>query len=156
LIEIIKLFVSIIICQLAGFIGSFATRQSVGGWYRALVKPDFNPPSWVFAPVWITLYAVMGVSLYLIWRKGLNSVEVKYAIILFLVHLVFNTLWSIVFFGYQSIGGGAIVITVLWFLILVTIICFYKISTPAGLLLIPYLLWVSFASLLNFSIWRLN
>lgn len=156
MIEIIKLIASIAICQLAGFIGSFATRQSVGGWYKFLEKPSFNPPSWVFAPVWISLYTIMGISLYLVWRKGLDSPEVKYAIILFLVQLVFNSLWSIVFFGYQSIGGGVIVIIVLWFLILVNIFCFYKISAPAGLLLIPYLLWVSYASLLTISIWRLN
>jgi translocator protein len=156
LIEIIKLIASIVICQLAGFIGSFATRQSVSGWYRFLEKPAFNPPSWIFAPVWISLYTIMGISLYLVWRKGFNSPEVRYAIILFLVQLVFNSLWSIVFFGYQSPGGGVIVITILWFLILMNIFCFYKISTPAGLLLIPYFLWVSFAVLLNFSIWRLN
>jgi len=154
--DILKLLISIIICQSAGFIGSIFTTPSIPTWYAFLKKPSFTPPSWLFGPVWITLYILMGVSAFLVWKKGLGTGGVKLALGIFIVQLIFNTLWSIVFFGYQSIFGGFIVIVVLWILILLSIIFFLKISLVAGLLLIPYLFWVSFASLLNFSIYRLN
>jgi benzodiazapine receptor len=154
--NIIKLIISIVICQLAGFIGSFATRSSVATWFRTLEKPSFNPPPQVFAPVWITLYVLMGISFFLIWKKGTGNADIKYAMTIFIVQLVLNSLWSLVFFGLHSISGGMIVIIILWFLILTTIFSFYKISQPAAYLLIPYILWVSFASILNFAIWKLN
>lgn len=154
--NIIKFIISIIICQLAGFIGSFATRTAVAVWYRTLEKPSFNPPPQVFAPVWITLYVLMGIAFFLIWQKSAENSDVKYAMTVFIVQLVFNTLWSIVFFGFHSISGGMIVIIILWFLILTTIFSFFKISHPAAYLLIPYILWVSFAAVLNFAIWKLN
>jgi benzodiazapine receptor len=150
------LFFSILISQLAGFIGSFATASSVSTWYVTLNKPVFNPPSFVFAPVWLTLYTLMGISLYLIWRKGYKKKKVKKLVQFFLLHLVFNTLWSIVFFGLQNLLGALVVIIILWMMIAYLIKSFYQINKTASYLLIPYLLWVSFASLLNFSLWWLN
>ncbi|MGA2668903.1 MAG: TspO/MBR family protein [Ignavibacteria bacterium] len=156
MVEVIKLVISIVLCQLAGFIGSIYTRDSVETWYKVLNKPSFNPPNWLFGPVWITLYVLMGISAYFVWKEGFQIREVKYALSIFLIQLVFNSLWSIVFFGSRSITGGLIVIIILWVLILVTILSFYKISAISAYLLIPYLLWVTFASVLNFTIWQLN
>jgi benzodiazapine receptor len=153
--NIFKLIVSIIFCELAGLSGSFFTRSSFG-WYLELNKPSYRPPDWLFSPVWITLFLLMGISAYLVWKKGTENKEVKYSLIIFLIQLVFNALWSVVFFGGQSIAGGLVVIVILWVLILITIFSFYKISQVAGLLLIPYILWVSFAALLNFTYWKLN
>lgn len=154
--NIIKLILSIVICQAAGIIGTIFTGDSVLGWYAGLNKPSFNPPDWIFGPVWITLYILMGISLFMIWREDLKNKDVRSAFNLFMVQLVFNTAWSIVFFGAHSITGGLIIIIILWILILMTIIKFVKISRFAGILLIPYLLWVSFATVLNFFIYKLN
>jgi len=153
--NIIKLIISIIVCQLAGLSGSFFTRSSFG-WYLELNKPSYRPPDWLFAPVWITLYLLMGISAYLIWKKGPEHSEVRYALALFIFQLIFNALWSVVFFGGQSVGGGLVVIIILWVLILVTIFSFYRISSLAGTIMLPYIIWVSFAALLNFTIWKLN
>ncbi len=153
--SIIKLFTAIIICQFAGVIGSFFTVPTVG-WYRELAKPALNPPSWVFGPAWITLYVLMGISLFLIWEKGWREKRIKKALAIFAVQLLLNTLWSVVFFGLQSPGWALLNITALWAAILWTIIVFYKISKTASYLLMPYILWVSFALYLNYSIWALN
>lgn len=155
-IEIAKLVASIIICQGAGLIGSIFTTPAIPTWYEALRKPFFRPPNWLFAPVWITLFTLMGISAFLVWRKGLGDPQVKVALSIFFVQLILNTLWSVVFFGLRSPLGGFIVIAILWVAILLTILNFYKISVTAGLLLVPYILWVSFAAILNLSIWRLN
>ncbi len=154
--EILILFSSIIICQLAGFIGSLFTTSSIPRWYANINKPSFNPPNWVFAPVWTTLYLIMGISLFLVWRTGLNEKEVKIAVAVFAFQLALNALWSFLFFGLESPFSAFIEIIFLWASILVSIILFLRISRIAGYLLIPYLLWVSFASVLNFAIWRLN
>jgi len=154
--DIVKLVVSIIACQCAGFIGSLATTPNIPTWYAALEKPFFTPPSWLFAPAWITLYLLMAIAAFLIWRKGLGEEGVKCALIVFLVQLVLNSLWSVVFFGLQSPLYGMVVIIALWIAILLTIIKFFRLSTAAGWLMIPYILWVSFASALNISIWVLN
>ncbi len=154
--NLVKLVLSIIICQLAGVIGSIFTINSINNWYFDLSKPSLNPPNWIFGPVWITLYFLMGISLFLIWQKGLNIQRNKNAFILFIVQLVFNSLWSIVFFGMHQILPAVLVITVLWLLIFACIFSFKPISKPAAYLLIPYLLWVSFASYLNISIYILN
>jgi tryptophan-rich sensory protein len=151
----IKLIFSLILCQLAGFIGSFFTRDSIG-WYYTLIKPSFRPPNWLFGPVWIVLYLLMGIALYLIWKREFKSSESKYPMIIFTIQLVLNASWSIVFFGARSIGGGLIVISALWILIFLTILSFQKVNKTASYLLIPYIIWVSYASILNFSIWRLN
>jgi len=155
-INIVKLIVSILVCQLAGIIGSIFTAPSVATWYLALNKPSFTPPNWLFAPVWIILFLLMGISLYLIWQKGFAEKENKKALLWFILQLVFNILWSFVFFGLQSPIYGLVVIVILWIFILETILQFMKISKLAGKLLIPYILWVTLAAFLNFSIWQLN
>jgi tryptophan-rich sensory protein len=152
----IKLIVAIIISELAGVIGSFFTASSIPTWYTNITKPSFNPPSWIFGPVWTTLYALMGISAFLIWKKGLDRKDVKIALGIFLGQLTLNALWSIIFFGLQSPGAAFVEIIFLWIAILVTIIAFAKISRLAAWLLVPYILWVSFAGYLNFSIWQLN
>jgi benzodiazapine receptor len=154
--NIVKLIVSIVACQCAGLIGSLATTPNIPTWYATLEKPFFTPPSWLFAPAWITLYLLMAVAAFLIWRKGLAHEGVKCALTLFLVQLVLNALWSVVFFGLQSPLYGMVVILALWIAILLTIIKFFRLSVAAGSLLLPYILWVSFASVLNISIWVLN
>jgi len=154
--DIIKLVVAIVACQCAGLIGSIFTTPNIPTWYAALEKPFFTPPSWLFAPAWITLYLLMAIAAFLVWRKGLGEEGVKCALTVFLVQLVLNALWSVVFFGLQSPLYGMVVILVLWIVILMTIIRFFKLSTAAGALLLPYILWVSFASALNISIWVLN
>lgn len=151
-----RLIVSVLICQLAGAVGSVFTVTSIDSWYAAIEKPAFNPPSWVFSPVWITLYALMGISLYLVWEEGLERKEVKVGIFVFGLQLALNILWSFLFFGLQSPFYAFMEIILLWLSIFLTIVLFGKISKTASLLLVPYLLWVSFAALLNYRIWVLN
>ncbi|MGA1197518.1 MAG: TspO/MBR family protein, partial [Candidatus Latescibacterota bacterium] len=149
-INYFKLIFSIVICQLAGVIGSFFTVSSVSTWYVTLNKPFFNPPNWLFGPVWITLYFLMGISLYLIWNNV--DKDTKSARIVFFIQLGLNTLWSLLFFGLKSPFLAFIEIIVLWLFILLNILFFYQKSKAASYLLIPYFVWVSFASVLNFSI----
>lgn len=156
LTEVTELAVSIIICLFAGFIGSIFTAPSIPTWYTSLKKPFFTPPDWLFAPVWTALFVLMGISLFLVWRRGVKDHRVKPALAVFAVQLILNILWSVLFFGLRSPLAGLIDISILWIAILVTILSFMKISKTAGLLLIPYILWVSLAAALNFSIWRLN
>ncbi len=151
-----KLLISIFICQCAGIIGSFFTRRSIHEWYALIDKPFFNPPNWVFAPVWIILYTMMGISLFLIWRKGYYKSGVRAALGIFLIQLGLNSLWSIVFFGGRSIIGGMVVIVLLWLAILRTMYAFFAVSKPACYILIPYILWVSFALVLNLALLKLN
>ncbi len=156
LIGILKLVVSIIVCQLAGVIGSIFTTPAIPSWYATLKKPSFTPPNWLFGPVWITLFVLMGTAAFLVWNKGLSNKQVKIALSMFAVQLALNVLWSAMFFGLRSPLAGLIEIVILWIAILFTIVSFFKVSQTAGFLLIPYILWVSFAAVLNFSIWRLN
>jgi translocator protein len=125
-------------------------------WYAGLNKPSFNPPGWIFGPVWTTLYIIMGIALYLVWRNSLVDKKTKIAVVLFSIQMALNLLWSILFFGMHNPLAGLIDIALLWTLILATMIAFYRISRPAGLLLVPYFLWVSFASVLNYMLWSLN
>jgi len=150
------ILVFVLVCELAGIIGSFFTMPSIPGWYAGLAKPPFNPPSWVFAPVWTILYAMMGLSAYLVYEKGPRRKDVRMALAVFAGQLVLNALWSIVFFGAQQILGAAALIVVLWAMILVTIRLFSRISRAAAYLLVPYILWVSFATVLNISLYVLN
>ena len=152
----IKLVISIAICLLAGVLGSVFTTPAIPTWYATLIKPSFSPPNWVFFPVWTTLFMMMGISLFLVWQRGLKDQQVKTALSLFGVQLVLNILWSAAFFGMRSPLAGLIDISILWIFILLTIMNFMKLSRTAGILLIPYILWVSFAAVLNFFIWRLN
>ena len=154
--DIKKLIASIIICLMAGFIGSFFTADSVGTWYASLKKPDLAPPNWVFGPVWTTLYILMGVSLYIVWMKGLGKKEVRSAVYIFMAQLLLNTVWSLLFFGLRNPLYAFIEIIVLWLAIAATMIKFKRLSSTAALLLIPYILWVSFAAYLNYMIWQLN
>src|SRR3990167_2174548 len=149
----LKLIIAIVVSELAGIIGSVFTTPSIAGWYAGIVKPAINPPAWVFGPVWITLFALMGIAAFLIWKKGLERRNVKIALVIFIGQLILNTLWSIIFFGLHSPGGAFIEIIFLWFAIAATIIAFFQISKVAAWLLAPYLLWVSFAVYLNYMIW---
>ena len=154
--KIFKLIVSLAVCGLAAFAGSLFTTSKIPTWYAGLNKPFFTPPNWLFAPAWTTLYVLMGISLYLVWQKGTEVPGVKKGMTIFLVQLVFNSAWSIVFFGLESPLGGVAVIVVLWVAILLTMIQFFKLSKAAGWLLVPYLAWVSFASALNVAVFILN
>jgi benzodiazapine receptor len=154
--DVVKLVVSIIVCQLAGVIGGIFTASSVGTWYTTLIKPAFNPPNWLFSPVWICLYALMGVALFLVWKRGFQTEGVKNALFFFGLQLALNTLWSVLFFGLKMPFAAFVEIAILWCLILITLLKFKKISRLAGLLLVPYILWVSFAAVLNFFLWHLN
>jgi tryptophan-rich sensory protein len=155
-LEIGKLIGCIAICEGIGLLGSVFTAPAIDTWYAALVKPGFTPPNAVFGPVWTTLYALMGVALFLVWRRGLAVPGVKPAFILFWVQLGVNLSWSIVFFGDRSILGGLVIIISLWVLVLITMLRFFRISKTAGSLLVPYLVWLSIATALNIQIWRLN
>ena len=154
--DFLKLLISIAIPLLAGFIGSYFTTPNIAGWYAELTKPALNPPNWIFAPVWTTLYIMIGFALFLVW-KNVNFREKRAIVVsLFLTQLLLNTTWSIVFFGMQNPGLALVNIALLWVAILGTIFVFNQISKPAALLLVPYILWVSFASYLNYAIWALN
>lgn len=152
----LKLIVALLIPLSAGWIGAIFTTPAIDSWYVGLVKPDFTPPDMVFGPVWTILYFLMGVALYLVWREGASVPRVNFAIGIFSVQIILNTLWSIVFFGMESPGGGLFIIGLLWLSILANIFAFARISKIAAYLLAPYLLWVSFAAALNFEIWILN
>lgn len=146
-----KLILSIAICEGAGLIGSVFTISAIPNWYITLNKPTFSPPNFLFGPVWTTLYLLMGISLYLIWEKKNKNV-----LNIFWIHLFFNATWSIMFFGLRNPLFGLINILILWILIVIVIYKFWKINKTAGLLLLPYLVWVSFATYLNYSIWIIN
>ena len=150
-----KLVISVLIPLIIGFLGSFFTASSVDSWFTTINKPSFNPPGWIFAPVWTTLYILIGLSFYLVWRNNFGEARKK-VISVYFMQLLFNLLWSVLFFGLKSPLLGLIDIIILLILIIANTIIFYKISKTAGYLLIPYLLWVSFASILNFSIFLLN
>ncbi len=155
----IKLIIALILPQLAGLIGSLATAQAISTWYVSLNRPNFAPPNWLFAPVWILLFILMGIAFYLIWAKTVKKEEKKLqdrAIRLFLIQLVFNTLWSIIFFGQQLLFLAFLEIIMLWLLILLTILQFKKLNQLSAYLMIPYLLWVSFAGILNLAFALLN
>lgn len=164
-----KLIVAIAISESAGIIGSVFTMPSIQTWYAALAKPTINPPAWIFAPVWTILFALMGIAAFLVWKNGLNRQDVKIALGIFVGQLALNTLWSIIFFGMHNPGLAFLEIIFLWLAIIWTTIVFYKTSPPssgiwtteghgklAAYLLVPYILWVSFAAYLNYSVWMLN
>lgn len=153
---IFNLVLAVLICQGAGLVGSIFTTPAIPSWYAGLEKPSFSPPNWLFAPVWLLLYTLMGIAVYLIWSKGIGKKEVKTALIFFAIQLVLNSLWSITFFGLRLPQYAFLEIIALWVFILLATLSFYKISRIAGLLLIPYILWVSFAAILNLFIVRLN
>lgn len=175
----VRFFASIIICQLAGVVGSVFTMPAIKGWYSTLTKPSFNPPNWIFGPVWGLLFLLMGISLFLAWEKGfqikitakdkskkiwndfsrklwVGTWREENAAAIFVLQLILNILWSVSFFGLQSPMLAYFEVIMLWFAILYTIVNFYRISKWAAYLLVPYLVWVSFAAVLNYFIWNLN
>ncbi len=191
--NLLKFFTSIIICELAGVIGSFFTISQINGWYKNLNKPSFNPPNWIFGPVWTTIFVLMGISLYLVWSKkwhpknkisrekakttnltskskisavrAISTARQKFSsgpwqklniVLIFTVQLVLNILWSIIFFGIHSTGLAFFELLMLWFAIIFTMANFYRVSKIAALLLLPYILWVSFAAILNLAIFLIN
>ena len=151
-----KLFISILIPLLVGAISGFFTTSGVNGWFALANKPWFNPPNWIFAPVWTTLYVLMGIALFLVWKADADKSIKQTAIILFTLQLALNFFWSIIFFKLQQPGWAFVEIILMWLMILLTILWFGKINATAAWLLVPYICWVSFASVLNYSIWKLN
>jgi len=154
--SILKLIIAVVVCELAGVIGSVFTVSAISNWYATLTKPGINPPSWIFGPVWTTLYAVMGIAAFLVWKKGWARPGIRKALTVFALQLALNALWSIVFFGLHSPGWAFVNIIALWLAIIWTMVLFYRISKPAMWLLLPYVAWVSFAAYLNYAIWSLN
>jgi tryptophan-rich sensory protein len=153
--DFLKLAASLILCQTAGFLGSLFTTPAIPTWYAALKKPSFTPPNWIFGPVWIGLFILMGISLFLVWKRQ-GHPHFKTALVFFCVQLILNVLWSVAFFGLRWPLLGFIDIVLLWLAILLTIRHFWKVSRFSGTLLLPYLLWVSFAAFLNFYLWIQN
>ena len=151
-----KLAAAILFCLIAGSLGSLVTINGPGSWYATLQKPFFAPPNWVFAPVWITLFILMGIALYLVWQCGTENREVKIALGIFGVQFALNVIWSFLFFGLESSLLGLIDIILLWVMIVVTIRAFYRVKKSAAYLLIPYLAWVSLASALNGAVYFMN
>ena len=149
------LLVSVAICFAAAGLGGLVTTPKIPGWYADLAKPIWTPPDWIFGPVWTLLYLMMGIAAWLVWRQA-GFTNAKLPLALFAIQLSLNTLWSVLFFGLQNPGAAAVEIIVLWVAILATLIAFWKRSKWAGWLLVPYLAWVSYATVLNASIWQLN
>ena len=177
--KIIKLLFSVIVCEVAGASGAIFTTPQIAEWYATLNKPFFNPPNWIFAPVWTALFALIGVSLYLVWERKweirneiclpenrkINGLSEKFLsgawkkaniVLIFIVQFALNVLWSYIFFGSHNIGAAFFELIMLWVAIVFTIVNFYRVSKVAAVLLLPYIIWVSFAGILNFSIWMLN
>lgn len=152
----IRLILAVAICEMAGIAGSIFTAPAIPTWYASLKKPPLAPPNWVFAPVWTTLYFLMGISLFIVWNAGIGKSTVRKSIAIFSIQLVLNVLWSYLFFGLRSPLLGLAGIMAMWFMIVLTVVSFFRISKTAALVLIPYLIWDSFASYLNYSILTLN
>ena len=153
--SLIGLAVSLGLCFGAGFLGSVFTTPSIPTWYAGLAKPSWTPPAWIFSPAWSILYGMMALALWLIWRRG-GGATATVPIVLFMVQLVLNVLWSILFFGFRMPGVAFAEIVFLWLAILATMITFWRLHSWAGLLLLPYLIWTAFAGVLNFALWRMN
>ena len=154
--DIQKLVISVVGCELVGILSTPFTISAIPTWYVHLNKPFFSPPNWLFAPVWTTLYFLMGISVFLIWKKGIHKDKVKRGFNYFFLQLFFNFLWSLLFFGLHSTLFGLFDIVALLIFLILTILSFHKLSKTAAYLLIPYVLWVSFATILNISLVLLN
>jgi len=146
----------ILLCELAGIVGSLFTISAIPTWFATLTKPVFSPPNWIFGPVWTLLYLLMGVSAYRVWRLGVRKSSVRNAMILFGIQLFLNAIWSIIFFGWHNIPFAFIDIAALWLTIIYLILRFHKLDEPSAYLMMPYLVWVSFATVLNYNFWLLN
>jgi len=177
--NIFKFIISIIVCQAAGLVGAIFTTPAIGSWYATLNKPSFTPSGSFIGAVWTVLFFLMGISLYLVWSKNwqisvpadsqtqkvwnrfseklwFGTWREENAVLIFILQLVLNVLWSVIFFGLKLPGLAFFELLMLWFAILYTIVNFYRISKPASYLLLPYIFWVSFAGYLNFLVWRMN
>ncbi len=154
--NVIAFIVALALPQIAGGIGALFTFAAIPTWYATLAKPELAPPNWIFGPVWTTLFILMGIAAFIVWKKGWERPEVQVALSAFGFQLVLNTFWSILFFGLQSPGLALFEIVLLWSAIVANIVAFWRVSRIAGLLLLPYIAWVSFASYLNYMIWMLN
>ncbi|MGI5836533.1 MAG: TspO/MBR family protein [Chloroflexota bacterium] len=152
----LSLAIAVAVPMVAGGLGSLPTYQAVRTWYPKVRKPSWTPPSWVFGPVWATLYTLMGTASWLVWQEGWDRPKVRSAEALFGAQLLLNALWTPIFFGQRAFGAALAILVVLWGLIVATMVGFYRIRPLAGLLLAPYLLWVSYASTLNTGVWWLN
>ncbi len=152
-----KFVLSFVLCFSAAFTGSLFTPEKGSAWYYGeLVKPSWNPPDWLFPPAWSILFLLMAIAFWMVLKRGTGERAVKVAVVAFAVQLLLNMSWSAAFFGLQNPLAGLSVILLLWVAIVVTIIRFRAVSATAGYLLVPYLMWVSFAAFLNFTIWQLN
>ena len=152
----VKLIIAIAIPIAEGATSGFFTATGTESWYQTINKPTWNPPGWVFGPVWTTLYIMMGVALFIIWKSSVNDNLKRTAITLFAVQLVLNFFWSFIFFDQQQPGWALVEIIMLWIFILLTIFSFARVNKTAAWLLVPYISWVSFATILNYTIWKLN
>ena len=155
-LSIPKLVVSILACEAVGIIGSIFTLGAIPTWYASIQKPWFTPPNWVFGPVWTTLFLLMGVSLYLLWTSTTTRTKRQAALVVFGAQLALNLLWTYIFFGLQLYLAGFVEILVLWGTIALTIAAAFRVSRTAGYVLIPYIAWVTIATLLNYYVWILN
>lgn len=153
---VVTLVAAVLACELVGASGSVFTVTSLDSWYATVAKPWFNPPNWVFGPVWTLLFALLGVAAWLVWRAGLDRRAVRVALVVFAGQYVLNVAWSAAFFGLESPAVGLAVITALWAAIVITLAAFAAVDRRAAALLVPYLAWVTFAAVLNYDIWRLN
>ena len=152
----LKIVLLVVLCVTLGYLSGMVTRESITSWYPTLEKPFFNPPNWIFAPVWTLLYIMMGIAAGLIWTSGAEQKKVNRALGFFAIQFGLNTLWSYLFFGLQNPLLALVEVLLLWLMIFETYNQFKRIKKTAGFLLIPYLAWVSFATILNASIWWLN
>lgn len=149
----LKVFICVIICLTAGIASGLGTANEIASWYNTIQKPNWNPPNWIFGPVWTTLYIMMGVAIALVWHSGNKN---KTAMMLFGIQFALNLCWSFIFFGLHEIGFALVEIIFMWGFIVATIVAFSRISKTAAWLLVPYISWVTFASILNGTIWALN
>ncbi len=152
----IKLIIAISLPLAVGAVAGLFTSTAVGGWYSTVVKPSFNPPNWIFGPVWTLLYILMGIAFYLVWIKAGDNDLKRNAMLFYFIQLALNFCWSFIFFYAEQPGWALADIILLWVFIAATIYWFSKISKTAAWLLVPYILWVTFATALNFAIWKLN
>ena len=154
---VLPVVIGVLICLAAGLLGSMVTMPAVESmWFIDLNKPVFQPPNWLFAPVWTILYILMGVAAGIVYVEGKNKMEGKTALILFAVQLILNILWSFMFFGVQTLLGVSVNIVLLWGTLLATIIYFFKVNRAAGWMMIPYILWVTFATILTITLFVMN
>lgn len=152
-----KALISCALCLALGTASGLSTAGSISGWYAELNKPSFNPPNWIFGPMWTLLYLMMGFAFALIWeRKDEGGLVAKRSMGMFVLQFLLNLAWTPIFFGVQNFSLALGIIITLWILILMTMLCFWRQNKLAGMLMLPYLLWVGFASILNYSIWQLN